>query len=144
MFLEIPHKIQNTCVTVSFLKFIKKETLAQLFSMNFAKFLSIRTLVSQNASCWQLMLLFIDFSRTFFSPLQLVIGTLHSVCLFYNLAIFHDSYLSSVLFLIPKIEFVSSFAVCLCALFSISVCRMSVVTLCYWSKSARRYFRGYS
>ena len=38
------------------------------------------------------------------------------MCLFYNLAVFHDScsYLSSLLFLIPKTEFVSSFAFVLC------------------------------
>ena len=60
--------------------------------------------------------LFIDLSRSHlpFTSLQLAKGTLYSACLFYNLAIFYDScsYLSSLLFLIPKTEFVSSFVLC--------------------------------
>ena len=41
------------------------------------------------------------------------------MCLFYNLAIFYDScgYLSSLLFLIPKTEFASSFSFVLCSPF---------------------------
>ena len=65
--------------------------------------------------------LFIDLSRSHlpFTSLQLAKGTLYSACLFYNLAIFYDScsYLSSLLFLIPKTEFVSSFAFVLCSPF---------------------------
>ena len=60
-----------------------------------------------------------SFSHFPFTSLWLAIGTLYSVCLFYNLAIFYDSccYLCSLLFIIPKTKFVSSFACVLCSPF---------------------------
>ena len=115
MFLEISYKIhkENTCVRVSFLKYIKKETLAQLFSCEFCKISKNTFFTEHLLQSWRLLLLFIDLSHSHLpsTSLYLVTGNLYSVCLFYNLAIFYDScsYLSSFLFLITKIEFVSSF-----------------------------------
>ena len=60
-----------------------------------------------------------SFSHLPFTSLRLAIGTLYSVSLFYSLTKFNDScsYLSSLLFLLPKNEFVSSFAFVLCSPF---------------------------
>ena len=118
LFLKISHKIhkENTCVLESlFQNLLKKRLWRSCFRVNFAKFFS------QNNSCnfgdcQQMLLLFIDLSQlTFLSQ----VAILNSLCLFYNLAIFYDScsYLSSLLFLIPKTEFVSSFAFVLCSPF---------------------------
>ena len=97
-----------------------KKRLFHLFSSEFYEisknifFTSYRTplLILQS---WRLPLLLLFYlSLTFLSPLcsQLAIGTLNSVSLFYNLTNFYDScsYLPSLLFLLPKTEFVSSFA----------------------------------
>ena len=113
MFLEISHKIhkENTCVRVSFSNFIKKETLALVIDFP-PKFL--RTAFSENTSSIFLAV-FATAAATLshlpFSSLQLGIGTLYSVSLLYNFTI------SSLLFLLPKTEFVSSFAFVLRSLF---------------------------
>ena len=114
-----------------FKNLLKKETLVQLFSCEFCEISKNTFFTEHLLQSWRLLLLFIDLSLTFLSPLcsQLAIGTLYSVSLFYNLTNFYDScsYLSSLLFLLPKTEFVSSFALCSVLPF----CRLSVVRLCY-------------
>ena len=71
VFLEIPHKIhkENTCVSQSlfFFKFIKKETLALLFSCHFCE-IPKNTFFTEHllqSWAWRLLLLFIDLSLTF-------------------------------------------------------------------------------
>ena len=92
VFLEISHNIhkESICVRVSFLRFTKKETLAQLFSCEFCKISKNTFFTEQLLRSWGLLLLFTDISFTFLSPFcsQLAIGTLYIVCLFYNLTIF--------------------------------------------------------
>ena len=114
MFLEISYKIhkENTCVRVSFLKYIKKETLAQLFSCEFCK-ISKNTFFTEHHLPWRLLFLFIDLSLTL-----TFLSSLCASCRYFILSVsvlqlsyFYNScsYLSSLLFLIPKTEFVSSF-----------------------------------
>ena len=105
-----------------FKNLLKKRLWHSCFPVNFAKFL--RTPFSQNTSCSLgdcCFFLLIFLSLTFLSPLCTVqlcsqLAILYSLCLFQNLAIFYDccSYLSSLSCLIPKTEFVSSFAFVLC------------------------------
>ena len=110
---------KHLCVRVSFLKSIKKETFAQLFSSEFRDFFFHRTILAIMATasnkCCFFLLLFFSTSLSQLARYSQV-AILYSLCLFCNLAIFYDScsYLSSVLFLIPKTEFVSSFAFVLC------------------------------
>ena len=113
-----------------------KKRLLHLFSSEFCEisknifFTSYRTPLLILKQPWRLSLLLLFYlSLTFLSPFcsQLAIGTLYSVSLFYKLTNFYDScsYLSSLLFLLPKTEFVSSFALCSVLPF----CRQSVVRL---------------
>ena len=126
MFLEIFHKIhkENTCVTVSFSNFIKKRDFGTGFPVNFAKFLRTpfshnRTPLSYLAVLATAASFYWSFSNLPFTSLQLAIGTLYSVNLFYNVTNFCDScsYLPSLLFLLLKTEFVSGFAFVLCSPF---------------------------
>ena len=67
-YCEIPHKIhmKNTYVRVSFLKFTKKETSAQLFSLEFCE-ISMNIFFTEHLfQSWRLLLLFIDLSSPFF------------------------------------------------------------------------------
>ena len=121
LFLEISHKIhkENTCVLESLFKnLFKKRLWRSCFLVNFADFFSENTSCNLG-DCQQMLLLFIDLSLTFLSELACQVAILYSLCQFYNLAIFYDScsYLSSLLFLIPKTEFVSHFAFMLCSPF---------------------------
>ena len=86
--------------------------MAQLFSCEFCEISKNTFFTEHPLACyyrppWRLLLLVIDLSLNFLSPL-------------YNLVIFYDScsYLSSLLFLIPKTEFVSFFAFVLCSVLS--------------------------
>ena len=118
-FLEISHKIHkgNTCARVSFLKFIKKNTLEQLFSCELCE-ISKNTFFTEPGGKPLIL-------QSFLSPpsFHLFIASysylLLSVSVLQLIAIFYDScsYLSGLLFLIPKTEFVSSFAFVLCSLF---------------------------
>ena len=111
------HK-EKTCVRVFFTNFIKKRNFGTCFSVNFAKFIELlfHSTPLFTLQSWRLLLLFIDLSLTYFSPLssyrQATIGNLYSLSLFYFLTNFYYScsYLSSLLFLLPKTKFVSSFA----------------------------------
>ena len=128
VFLEISHKIhkENTCVRVSFSNLIKRDfsrdffkiDFGTCFPVNFAKFL--RTPFSQNTSCSLGDCCF--FLLIFLSPsFHLFVASYRYLILSVSVlqAIFYDScsYLSSLLFLIPKTEFVSSFAFVLCSPF---------------------------
>ena len=118
-FLEISHKIhkENTCARVSFLKFTKKKTLEQLFSCELCE-ISKNTFFTEPGGTPLIL-------RSFLSPpsFHLFIASysylLLSVSVLQLIAIFYDScsYLSGLLFLIPKTEFVFSFAFVLCSLF---------------------------
>ena len=73
VFLEISHKIhkENTCVRVSFLRFIKTEILPQLFSCEFCEISKNTFFTEHLLKFWRLLLLLDwSFSLTFLSPLR--------------------------------------------------------------------------
>ena len=124
LFLEISHKIhkENTCVLrVSFLKSIKKETLAHLFSCKFSQLFFHRTILQSwrlpARKCCFFLLIFLSPSLGQL-PSQLArysqVAILYSLCLLYNLAIFYDScsYLSSLFFLCLKLNLFPAFHLC--------------------------------
>ena len=107
-----------------FKNLLKKRLWRSCFPVNFASFFSQNNFCNLG-DCQQMLLLFIDLSLslslTFLNQVARYsqVAILYLLCLFYNLAIFYDScsYLSGLLFLIPKTEFVSSFAFVLCSPF---------------------------
>ena len=112
MFLEISHKIhkQNTCARVSFLKFIKKETLQQLFSCELCE-------ISKN---------------TFFTEHHLP-SSLAGDCCFFLLIFLSPT--SSHLF-VASDRFVY-FQLCICPLFSLSFWRLRLFFEAIFSPSER-------
>ena len=141
MFLEISHKIhkENACVRVSFSNFIKRDfgrDFGTCFPVTFAKFLRTpfsQLLACSLGDCCFFLSIFISPSFHLFVASSLSVPYIYSVSLFYNLTNFYVScsFLSSLLFILPKTEFVSSNALCSVLPF----CRLSLVRLCYWSKS---------
>ena len=120
----------NTCVIASFSNFIKRNFCRDFFKIdfgtcfpvNFAKFLGTpfsQLLACRLGDCCFFLLIFISPWFHLFVASQLQVPYIYSVSLFYNLTNFYDScsYLSSLLFLLPKTEFVSSFAFVLCSPF---------------------------
>ena len=118
---------RKTPVHTSFSNFIKRDfgrdffkiDFGTCFPVNFAKFLRTpfsQLLACSLGDCCFFLLIFISPSFHLFVASQLQVPYIYSVSLFYNLTNFYDScsYLSSLLFLLPKTEFVSSFAFALC------------------------------
>ena len=105
---------RKTPVLNSFLKnLLKKENLAQLFSCEFYKISKNTFFTEHLLQSWRLLLLFIDLSLTL-----TFLSSVCASCRYFILSVsvlqlsyFYNScsYLSSLLFVIPKTEFVSSF-----------------------------------
>ena len=123
VFLEISHKThkENTVVSVSFLKFIKKETLAQLFSCKFSEI--SRNPFFQRTSyclgdCCFFLLIFLSPSFHLFVPSQLQVPYTQCVCfttqVFFMIAV---AIFPVFYFLFLKLIFVSSLSFVLCSPF---------------------------
>ena len=125
VFLEISHKFTRKTPVLQPLFHggdFFKIGFSTCFPVSFAKFLGTpfsQLLAFSLGDCCFFLLIFISPSFHLFVASQLQVPYIYSVSLFYNLTNFYDScsYLSSLLFLLPKTEFVSSFAF---ALFSLS------------------------
>ena len=124
-----------------FQNLLKKRLWHSCIPVNFVKFLKIP--FSQNTSCSLgdccfFLLIFLSPSFHLFVA-SYTIGTLYSVSLFYNLTNFVIAVAIFPVFYFFFLKLNLFPALHLCSV--LPFCRLSVVRLCYWSKSAGHYFQ---